>query len=414
MFDSLISKNDKQIFKNGKYTIAFEYSALCLKNSEEVYFKYMLEGRDNKWCEPTKSRVVEFSNLTEGEYTFKVIAYNGDGFSAKEITTFTFIIDKPIWKNAWFWLIVLVLLILLVLFIVRVRTASLIKAKMRLEKTVEEKTSELRHEKELVEAKNSIIEAQNKDITSSITYAKRIQEAILPDKNLDENIKNKILVYYKPKDIVSGDFYWFAEKNNRFLLAAFDCTGHGVPGAFMSMIGTTLLNKIVFDNNENDPSKILLEMDKEISKSLRQENSEVNDGMEAGLCSIDLNAKEVLYSGAKRALFHFKKTIAGYSLEEYKADKFPIGGFADVKNKQFTTHQITGTSGDMIYMFSDGIIDQFNDQRKRISTKGLRELLSTIVHLDVNEQWDYIDAFLLDWKGATKQTDDILLLGIRL
>jgi serine phosphatase RsbU (regulator of sigma subunit) len=259
-----------------------------------------------------------------------------------------------------------------------------------------------------------VIAAQNEEITSSITYAKRIQEAILPNKTVDFKFKENILIYYKPKDIVSGDFYWYAERDNKFLVAAFDCTGHGVPGAFMSMIGTTLLNKIVLDQGELGPANILSEMDKEVSKSLRQIDSEVNDGMEAGLCCIDFKAKELVYSGAKRPLLLFRKIGNGYELEEYKASKFPIGGFADITDKSFTQHAITLKMGDMLYLFSDGIVDQFDSgNTKRISSKKVKELLRIMASLPINEQAIQLEKYIAEWKGSTKQTDDILVLGIR-
>ncbi len=415
VFDSLISKEKPLNLKNNKYDFSFEFSALSLLNSEKVNFSYILLGRDNKWSEPSPMRKAEFSNLGEGSYTFKVRAYNSEGFVGREHVVFTFLIDKPFWKKAWFWGIVILLLIGLIFLIVRIRTTSLIHAKVKLERIVEEKTKELREEKQVIEAKNEIIQEQNRDITAGITYAKRIQEAVLPDKNLYEDLKDSMLIYYKPKDIVSGDFYWFAEKEGRFLIATCDCTGHGVPGAFMSMIGSTLLNKIIFDKDESSPEKIIFEMDKEISKSLQQENSDVNDGMEAALCSIDMKTREIYFAGAKRPLMLFRKEENGYKLDEYKADRSPIGGNADIKNKVFTLHKIMAGSGDMAYMFSDGIIDQFNEAKLgRISTKRLRDLLLKLSPLPVWEQHKKIDDFLINWQGKANQTDDILIIGIRL
>jgi serine phosphatase RsbU (regulator of sigma subunit) len=414
LYDTLLIKKQTD-FKSGKYDISFEFSALYLKNSEDVRFSYILEGRDTKWSEPSNLRIANYFGLTEGDYTFRVRAYNGSGFTSNNFASYIFHIDKPVWKKMWFWLIVVILLVAIIYMIVRVRTATLLHAKLRLEKLVDKKTEELREEKELVEAKNEIIEEQNKDITSSITYAKRIQEALLPDKNLDEKIKSKILIYYKPKDIVSGDFYWITDKGDRYLFAACDCTGHGVPGAFMSMIGTTLLNKIVFDNNESRTDRIISEMDNEISKSLHQENTQVNDGMEAALCSIDFENSTIEFTGAKRPLYLFRKQKEGYILEEYKGDKYPIGGFTDILDKTFTFNQIKAQKGDMIYLFSDGLIDQFSEANTgRIGSKRVRELLGRIVELPLNEQWKQLDDYISNWKGTRKQTDDILLLGIRL
>lgn len=415
MFDSIIPYLDSQSYKNGKYDLSFEYSALCLKNSENVYFRYILEGRDNKWSEPTKSRIAEFSNLTEGKYTFRVMAYNGDGFSSKQSSSYTFTINQPVWKSTWFWLVIFVVLSVIVFFIIRIRTSALIQANEKLEKIVDEKTKQIREEKETIEENKKVIEKQHADITSSITYAKRIQEAILPDKKVLRNNSESIFVYYKPRDIVSGDFYWIAEKEKDVLFGVFDCTGHGVPGAFMSMIGTTLLNKIVFDKNETSPEKIIFEMDIEVSKSLRQENSEVNDGMEGAICKVDFEKGNVYYTGAKRPLYLFRNNLGAYTLEEFKADKFPIGGYADIKNKKFTLNKITVGKGDILYMFSDGIIDQFNTTAtKRIGSKQLKQLLLSIAHLPLNEQSFQLNSFIETWQGQTHQTDDILIFGIRI
>lgn len=401
--------------KSGKYVIAFEFSALGQKNSEDISFRYILEGRDNSWSEPTKQKHVEFSNLSEGNYTFKLEAINSDGFAQKKWAEYSFAILKPIWKHTWFWIVLFITIVVTVTLIIRWRTASLVKAKVALERIVEEKTVEIRNEKEIVEQNSKVIEAQHHEITQSINYAKRIQEAILPEFRNEGSYSPEVLVFFLPKDIVSGDFYWHALKSNRFLIAACDCTGHGVPGAFMSLIGSTLLNKIVLDKGIVQPEMILSEIDSEISISLKQESNEVRDGMETAVCSFDFGSNKLHYAGAKRPLWVFVKTHEKYKLNEYSANKFPIGGFADVKEKAFTAHEIPIAKGDTIYMFSDGIIDQFdNANKKRLSTKRVREFLSSIVHLSFKEQQTEISNFFNSWKQDTKQTDDVLVIGIRI
>lgn len=412
--DSLYPLTAELALDNGKYDIGVHYSALCLGKSEEVYYRYMLEGRDSKWSEPTQQRRADFAGLGEGTYTFKVKAFTGDGLSLEQTAEFIITIKPPIWKTIWFWAITISLIFTLMFAVIRIRTAALVKAKIRLEKLVDEKTIELRREKELVEAKNHIIGHQNAEIKSSITYARRIQEAILPEIDPQRGYHNRLLILYRPKDIVSGDFYWIAEKDKRLMVAACDCTGHGVPGAFMSMIGSTLLNKIVFDKGEADPAIIMREMDTEVSGLLHQESNEVNDGMESGLCSIHVENGEVLYAGAKRPLFLYRKKENGYELEEFKADKFPIGGFAEIKDKQFKTNRILTREGDMLYMFSDGVIDQFSPKNRRIGTKQVRELLSKAAAMGIEEQKAFLEQFIDKWRGTVEQTDDILLLGFRL
>ena len=414
--DSVQRFNQEGLLPYGTYDIGFEFSALSLKNSEDVLFSYQLLGRDNNWSPWSKNRRVEFSTLSDGDYTFRVRAMNADGFAEQKPLEFHFCIDLPVWKKWWFWLLVAVALVLLIIGVVRIRTRALIKAKERLEVLVDEKTHELREEKERVEQNNKIIAKQNDDITSSITYAKRIQEAILPqNESTDNQVPMPLLIYYRPKDIVSGDFYWYATKDNRLLIAACDCTGHGVPGAFMSMIGTTLLNKIVFDKGTVDPESILLDMDKEITKSLKQENNELKDGMEAGLCSIDFSVPEVLFAGAKRPLWIFRNNGSGYSLLEIKGDKFPIGGYDAVVTKTYRLNKVPLQKGDMLYLFSDGVTDQFrHHDNKRLSTKRLRDFLSEQAGNSLSEQHKAITRLMEEWQGDGKQIDDMLLVGIRI
>lgn len=413
--DSIKSTDTPLELENGKHNFTFRFSALCLANSENIHFRYMLAGRDSKWSELSATREANFEQVDEGEYTFRVMAYNSDGESLTEAASFSFIIKKPIWKTYWFWILCAMILVLLVYLILRIRTASLLKAKERLEKIVDEKTHELRMEKELVESKNVVIEEQNHEIQSSIRYAKNIQEAILPKLDKPNTHGDHILIYFRPRDIVSGDFYWVAEKEGRLIVAACDCTGHGVPGAFMSLIGSTILDKIVFDRNIKDPATIMSQMDEGVSESLKQQENEMRDGMEAGLCSIDFSTGEILYTGAKRPLFLYRKTENGFVLEEYKPDKYSVGGYTEAGEKIFNTQTINAVTGDMLYMFSDGIIDQFDaENKKRISTKRLRELLATLAGLPISVQKERIHDFIESWKKDTHQTDDILILGVRL
>ena len=414
--DSTKQFDEEGVLPFGRYDLRFEFSALSLRSSEDVQFSYMLKGRDNNWSPWSHIREVEFTNLTDGDYTLMVRAMNSEGFTETTPMEFHFVIDKPFWKKWWFWLFAAVVLVGSVLGFVRIRTRALIRAKERLERLVDEKTHELREEKERVEANNVIIAKQNEDITSSITYAKRIQEAILPQTQSEagKGIPS-LMIFFRPKDIVSGDFYWYAHKDNRLLIAACDCTGHGVPGAFMSMIGTTLFNKIVFDKGMSDPNEILLNMDMEITKSLKQENNELKDGMEAGLCSIDFEARQLAFSGAKRPLWLYRPTEDGFSFTEIKGDKFPIGGYDEVIRKSYQLHSVDLLPGDTLYMFSDGITDQFRrDDHKRLSSKRLKEFLHQIAGKPLVEQYSLFSDFMDNWKGDVKQTDDMLFIGIRI
>lgn len=409
--DSLKDVSEELQLKHGKYNLKFEFSALSLKNSEGVTFKYMLEGRDDNWSEVTKLRRVEFANLADGTYTFKVMAINSEGFSELVPSTFMFTIEKPFWKTAVFWIIISLVLIIGVGMIVRVRTAALIKSKMRLERIVEEKTKELREEKELVEKNNRIIEEQNHEIKDSITYAKRIQDALLPDiDQLNESSKN-LFVFYQPRDIVSGDFYWVGEVNGIQVIAAADCTGHGVPGAFMSMIGNTLLNKIVLERKITGAKDILTELDKEVKKALKQHSHEATkDGMDLALCCMNRSEKKLMYAAALRPLYLVRKN----KLIEYAPTKLPIGGFNYGEEKVFNETMIDVQENDMLYIFSDGYADQFGGENgKKFMLKNFKVLLSSISDREINTQEEVLRTTYNNWKGKLDQVDDALVIGIK-
>ncbi|MBL4577846.1 MAG: SpoIIE family protein phosphatase, partial [Flavobacteriales bacterium] len=272
-----------------------------------------------------------------------------------------------------------------------------------------------------------LVKEKNQDITSSIKYAKQIQEAILP---LRENFQKRFpesFILYKPKDIVSGDFYWMSAKNKFTMVAACDCTGHGVPGAFMSMIGNSLLNEIVNVRNITEPAKVLNMLRDEIINALKQQKSfhlgeisdeddrnEVKDGMDAVLCKIDMNNLTVEYAGAYNPLYIIRKKIDPPELEETKGDKWPIGVWLG-DYQQFTNHKIQLERGDTIYMFSDGYIDQFGGPRgKKFRAAKFRQLLLSVVNESMQRQGEILDQTLIDWQGDIEQVDDILVIGIRI
>ena len=410
--DSLKDISSTLELKNGKYNFKFEYSALSLKNSEELQFKYLLEGRDDNWSEPTKSRKIEFSNLADGSYTFKVLAINSEGFSETEPAAFSFIIKKPFWKTILFWISVISILIVSVLLIIKTRTASLVKAKVKLEAIVAEKTKELREEKDIVEQSNKIIEEQNHEIKDSITYAKRIQDALLPGKEFLISENTNVFVLYQPRDIVSGDFYWIADINGLKLVVAADCTGHGVPGALMSMIGTTLLNKIILEKKITRPKKILEELNREIQQALKQHTEDATrDGMDLCLCCIDSKNKKLIYAGAMRPLF----SVRNNELMEYTPTKHAIGGFSYGKEKEFEEIIIDTQKNDMFYLFSDGYADQFGGEKsKKFMLKNFKKILVSISETELTKQEETLKRVYNDWKGSLDQVDDVLVIGVRI
>lgn len=256
-----------------------------------------------------------------------------------------------------------------------------------------------------------IIEENNMKITASIKYAKRIQEAILPDEDVLKQEFKDHFVYFKPKDIVSGDFYWFAkrEKSNTSFIAAVDCTGHGVPGAFMSMIGNTLLNEIVHNEEFTNPADILFELRKSIIVSLQQSGQVDNkEGMDIALCMISHDENKLQFSGAFNPLYVIRK---GEMLTG-KADRMPIGNFHDRNEKPFTNHEFEIESGDRFYIFSDGYIDQFGGpDEKKFSPKRYKALLMDIQSHPLKEQSALLEKAMKMWQRDFEQIDDMLIIG---
>lgn len=263
-----------------------------------------------------------------------------------------------------------------------------------------------------IEILKSEIEEKNKDITDSITYAKRIQEAKLPKKTEIYSSLPQSFILFKPKDIVSGDFYFFYKNNQYIFIAAADCTGHGVPGAFMSMIGSEKLNDAVLQNG--DTSEILKQLNKGIKLSLRQSdsNESTRDGMDIALCSVDIENRIVKFAGANRPFWLIRNGQT--SIEETKATKKAIGGFTE-DDQHFDSHEIKLQQGDTFYIFSDGYADTFNGQdNKKLTTKKFKEILLDIQYKSMREQEQHLDNFVENWKAGTEQIDDILVIGVRL
>jgi serine phosphatase RsbU (regulator of sigma subunit) len=280
-----------------------------------------------------------------------------------------------------------------------------------IEKSEQEKEIfRLRHV-ELKEAYD-IIEEKNRDIMDSINYASRIQRAMLPVPEDIAGLSKKCFILYLPKDIISGDFYWFIEAENKLIVVAGDCTGHGVPGALMSMLGISFLEEIVKNRNITDSGSILNELRREVQRALHQKGNgdEAKDGMDIALCVFDTANKTIQYSGAYNNLY----LIRNNDLIEYRADRMPIGisGFSD---KGFTVQTLPLLPDDIIYMFSDGYADQFGGPKsKKYKYSTLKESLLKIHKLPLPKQKEKLEKEFNDWKGTSTQVDDVLILGVKL
>ncbi len=252
---------------------------------------------------------------------------------------------------------------------------------------------------------------QNRKITESINYARRIQGAILPNPRLIDRALRDSFIFYRPRDVVSGDFPWFAQVREEVFMAAVDCTGHGVPGALLSLVGYFLLNDIVRSRKITEPGKILDLLDEGVSTTLRpDEETGTKDGMDISLCRINLETLEVTYAGAHRPLYVVKDGV----LEEIKGNKFPIGGGVFKNQTNFASSTIQMSHGDSVFFCSDGFCDQFGGPKgRKFGTKQLRETISKVHTIPMKEARAIFQDQWETWKGDQKQTDDVLLIGIK-
>ncbi|MBI4930312.1 MAG: SpoIIE family protein phosphatase [Bacteroidetes bacterium] len=398
--------------------ISFEFVALDYNFPAKNKYSYTMDGLDNDWSPPSTRRYVSYTNLPGGNYVFRVKGSNSDGLWNDEGVAIYITIVPPWWKTNAFYAFSVLFSIAFVFGFIRYRTASIQKEKKILEQKVAERTAELAQ--------------KNFDITSSIQYAKRIQDAILPTKDQIQKHFPESFVLFKPKDIVSGDFYWFGEKNGRKIAACVDCTGHGVPGAFMSMIGTNLLNQIILENGMTEPAAILSSLNQGVRSALKQGEQtdiETTDGMDIALVSVEFGEggseknnpqlrtpnsqlqTQVQFSSALRHLI----IISDNKLEKIDGNKFPIGGAQLDTERIFTNHLKFLKKGDTVYMFSDGYADQFGGEKgKKFMIKRLHQMLVSFSVLPMPEQKVLLEKELETWKGNHSQVDDVLVIGIRI
>jgi ligand-binding sensor domain-containing protein/serine phosphatase RsbU (regulator of sigma subunit) len=378
----------------------FELVAMDYSDPAKNKFRYQLEGYDKEWSAPTNVRYVSYTQLPGGEYTFKVKAANNDGIWNEKPFEIGITVIPPFWKTKVFYALVLIVGFGLIYLYTQFRTRAVKNKNKELEIKVSERTKEL--------------EEKNRDIMGSIEYAKRIQEAILPSKDDIYKKLKKVFILYQPKDIVSGDFYWFAEQNGCKIFAVVDCTGHGVPGAFMSMIGHNLLRQIVLERGVTEPGEILNNLHKGVQDALRQGHNEVstNDGMDVSIISINDSKKEIKWAGANRPLVIVDKDG---ELTKLDGNKFPIGGAQYDVDRKFTTQAVNPSKVSMAYMFSDGYADQFGGERgKKYMVKRFHDLLSTIHLKNAEEQKAALKNSFEAWRLNHEQVDDVLIVGIEI
>ena len=420
--------------KHYENNLIFEITGLSFKDEKSIEYEFFMKGLKNDYSASRgKDYKAQYTNLPPGKYEFNYRTKGNDGIWSyyKQIE---FEIYKPIYAEWWFLITSFGALVLVVFGIVRWRSAALKRKNAELERIVKARTSEIvekneelqQRQEEIMAQRDEIekqrdkaeqqrdeIAMQKKEITDSIHYASRIQNAILPpDEYISESFPNHF-VLFRPRDIVSGDYYWMYKKANISIFAAVDCTGHGVPGAFMSMLGSAFLDEIVTKQEKiPEANEILNQLRFHVIKSLHQTGAEneTKDGMDIALIMYDTNTNVLKYSGAFNSLYMIRKE----ELIEYKADRMPIGVSFN-QDKPFTVHELKIEKGDCIYIFSDGFIDQFGGtDGKKFKSRNFKNLLMDHHKEPMDEQKNILDTRLDEWRGEIEQIDDVLVAGFKI
>jgi ligand-binding sensor domain-containing protein/serine phosphatase RsbU (regulator of sigma subunit) len=390
--------------------LTFEYNCVTLN---DVKYTYILEGFDLEWSPWTEKTEVLYSNIPPGNYLFKVKAIDSYGVESKNILTIEIIISPPFWQTWWFRITVLLTIGLLIYGIFKWRTKALIERQQELEQQVEERTAEVVLQKNEAEAQRHLVEEKNKEISDSINYAERIQRSLLANEQLLSKCLNDYFIFFQPKDVVSGDFYWASLLNNGNLaFVNADSTGHGVPGAIMSMLNMNSLKESVVGMGLCEPQEILNNTRKIIKETLANDGSEKGgkDGMDCSIICFDLTNNKIDFAAANNPVWIYRSG----ELIEFKPDKMPVGKH-DRDSDSFTKQSFDIQKGDIIYTLTDGMPDQFGGPKgKKYMYKALKELLIQIAPLTMQEQKSKLITEFKNWKGHQEQVDDVCIIGVRL
>ena len=389
-------------------SMQFVFHANSYMGMKQMKYRYRLDDYMDDWSEWSELNFADFKKLGEGTYTLKVQAKNIYGFES-EVLEFSFTILPPWYRTWWAFTIYAITFFILIYITIRLSIQRVKNQNIRLEAIVKERTSEIAQQNHQLELQKEEIQQKTQDIVDSIVYAKRIQETILPSERLDRMF-DEYFVFYRPKDIVSGDFYWARQKGNLAIFSAIDCTGHGVPGALVSIVGNASLLRCVNEHRLTEPSDIL-NMHREIvvKSFVSKGNTDVKDGMDMSLCVLDQESLIMKYSGANNDCV----IIRNKEIIELKPDKQPIGQFSHAT--PFTQHEIQLEPGDCIYQFTDGYVDQFGGEKgKKLKSRPFKEMLVEISHLSMKEQEKKVSEFFYNWKGEFEQVDDVCVFGVKI
>jgi ligand-binding sensor domain-containing protein/serine phosphatase RsbU (regulator of sigma subunit) len=390
------------------YKLRIEFIGLNYSDPQAVRYQYKLNGYDLDWSDVTSQTFALYPRIEDGEYTFYLQSFNSEGLSQESPVAIKIRIKPPFWKTWWFMILASLFVVSAVYLIIKFRERKQKQLQEYLERELALRTKEVVEQKEEIEIKN-------RDITDSINYAKRIQTSMLPPIRRLQQHFSGCFVFYSPRDIVSGDFYWFDQvNNNKFTIVCADSTGHGVPGAFMSMIGSTLIKDICTRVAGNSPSQVLQVLDSELRNTLNQnqeDGTKPNDGMDIIVCEIDLKTHYVRYASAMRPMIIYRNGEEVF----IKGSRNSVGGHYDREDNLFEDEGLQLSKGDLIYMFSDGYSDQFGGPMgKKFKMVRLKNLLQDIHQKPMEEQYNHVKSTFNLWKENYDQVDDVLFMGIKI
>lgn len=430
----------------------FKYSALNYTLPEKNRFAYKMEGFDPDWNYVGSQRKATYTNLNPGEYVFRIKASNNDGVWNEKGASIKVIITPPFWKTWWFESLTVLFIVGGFIAFYKVRVSVIKKQKTELEKQVKERTSEISAQKEIVEEQAEFLKDANHnlkeqkeelsiqseklqfavtelnqqkeeindqrsqienlytELKDSIRAAQNIQEAILPSSSFIKKHLPDHFILYMPKDVVSGDFYWFDVIDEKIILAAADCTGHGVSGAMTSINAYHFLNQAIYSSKELIPSEILNTLNDDFKKEGQEDGKdEQNDGMDISICILDKVKRKLQYSGAKSPLY----IVRDKELIQVKPNRFSIGINVPGATNQFTNNIIDLQQGDVFYVFSDGYADQLNNSGNKFMYNRFRELLLEISEKEMPDQMKRLETSFKQWQGNEEQLDDVLVMGFK-
>ncbi len=380
--------------------LTFEFVGVSFRNPRMVKYAWKLDGFDNDWV-TSSSRQAIYSNIPPGNYTFRLRAANSDMVWSTEVLSMPFTVLLPFWKTWWFRVSVVLFVALLIYLYVLYRIKSLREKQKELESLVKIRTFELSEQFEIVDKKN-------KQIFDSLTYAKFLQNAILTPVDTIKSSFSDVFIYNRPKDFVSGDFYWYTRNDDVSVFAVADCTGHGVPGAIISVICENAIRQAVVSCNYESPAQILQHVNKYVIDTFTHTQKEIHPGMEIALCTFNHKTYEFTYSGAMLGMH----LVVGGKLVKLKPSVYRIGW--DLSTPAFFNETLKMANGDILYLFTDGFVDQFESKtKKKFSAARLIKLLYDNYKLPSAELSNLLDNEFKSWRGDYDQIDDVLVVGIK-